>query len=265
MRRRQRRRNPANGLPRTPARWVRSPEWHKPSPTMVEQFWRETEANGGLDLSQCHATATPPSPGTGSVTAAIAGGRRRTPGWTFHCGYRRPPSRNMPRWKNFGGTRAACRQCVLDDYGATYEKCGHIDPDLNHVDKPRQVYDGWCRSCGSNAGPQLGEAFHADHAPSTSGAEETLRALLRVRLPIATSRKRTQSGSGRPLGVPSTSSQTCSSPRRVSPSSTTPQDDGQRRTRTTPQTQTRTKHSATSAGKSSAYALEVSPPRAVGT
>jgi len=28
------------------------PEWHKPSPTMVEQFWRETEANGGLDLSQ---------------------------------------------------------------------------------------------------------------------------------------------------------------------------------------------------------------------
>jgi len=95
----------------------------------------------------------------------------------------------MPRWKNFGGTRAACRQCVLDDYGATYEKCGHIDPDLNHVDKPRQVYDGWCRSCGSNAGPQLGEAFHADHAPSTSGAEETLRALLRVRLPIATSQE----------------------------------------------------------------------------
>lgn len=73
--------------------------------------------------------------------------------------------------------------------GATYEKCGHIDPDLNHVDKPRQVYDGWCRSCGSNAGPQLGEALHADHAPSTSGAEETLRALLRVRLPIATSQE----------------------------------------------------------------------------
>ena len=30
----------------------------------------------------------------------------------FPLRYRRPPSRNMPRWKNFGGTRAACRQCA---------------------------------------------------------------------------------------------------------------------------------------------------------
>ena len=165
------------------------PEWHKPSPTMVEQFWRETEANGGLDLSQV--------PRDGNTTVAWywqcdRGHRWRETTYSrldFPLRYRRPPSRNMPRWKNFGGTRAACRQCVLEDYGATYEKCGHIDPDLNHVDKPRQVYDGWCRSCGSNAGPQLGEAFHADHAPSTSGAEETLRALLRVRLPIATSQE----------------------------------------------------------------------------
>src|ERR1035437_1365542 len=171
----------------------------------------------------------------------------------------------MPRWKNFGGTRAACRQCVLDDYGATYEKCGHIDPDLNHVDKPRQVYDGWCRSCGSNAGPQLGEpsmpTMRLPRQVPRRPCEPYSGSAFRLR----PHRKRTQSGSGRPLGVPSTSSQTCSSPRRVSPSSTTPQDDGQRRTRTTPQTQTRTKHSATSAGKSSAYALEVSPPRAVGT
>jgi hypothetical protein len=95
-------------------------------------------------------------------------------------------SRTTRRWKSIGGTRAACRQCVLDDYGAKCAKCGHTDPDLNLVNNPRQVLDGWCRSCKDNAGPQLGDAFHANHAPPTSDAEATMRAMLRVHLPIAT-------------------------------------------------------------------------------
>lgn len=160
------------------------PQWHQLSPTMVEQFCRETEANGGLDITQV--------PRDLSNVA-----------WYWKCdrGHRwrettysrmdipmrsQPTAPRIRRWKSIGGTRAACRQCVLDDWGATYAKCGHTDPDLNLVNKPRLVLDGWCRSCKDDAGPQLGEAFHTNHAPPTSGAEATMRAMLSVHLPIAT-------------------------------------------------------------------------------
>ena len=160
------------------------PLWHTVSPTMVEQFCREIDANGGLDITQV--------PRDLSVVAwywkCDRGHRWRETTYSrldIPMGSGRT-SRRTRRWKSIGGTRAACRQCVLDDWGATYAKCGHADPDLNHVNKPRQVFDGWCRSCRDNAGPQLGDAFHTNHAPPTSGAEATMRTMLGLHLPIAT-------------------------------------------------------------------------------
>jgi len=161
------------------------PEWQKLSPTMVEQFNRETKANGGLVLSQV--------PRTSDTTVA----------WFWQCvrGHRwretmysrldygmssQHTSRKVPRWKSIAGSRAACRQCVLEDFGSIYAKCGCVDPDLNHVNKPQQFIAGWCRDCRDNAGPRLGEAFHSFTTPPTSSAEETLRALLSVHLPIVT-------------------------------------------------------------------------------
>ncbi len=160
------------------------PLWHTLSPTMVEQFQREREANGGLDITQV--------PRDLSVVA-----------WYWRCdrGHRwrettysrldlpvrvGPTFRNVRRWKSIAGTRAACRKCVLEDYGATYAKCGHPDLDLNNVNKPPRVFGGWCGNCRDSRPLQPGDALLVDYAPPTSLAENTLRALVRVQVPLVT-------------------------------------------------------------------------------
>jgi len=158
-------------------------DWSK-LPSIMENWARESESNAGLDISQ--------------VPQGLS-----TVAWFWQCenGHRwREPTVGVtanrdswshrpraPRWKTLAGKMGACRQCVLDAYGLRYEKCGHIDTDLNHVNKPPIVDPGWCKACRDSPPIEvLGAAVRAKYDPPTSKEEGTLRSILAKHLPLAT-------------------------------------------------------------------------------
>lgn len=154
-------------------------------PSVMDNWARETDSNAGLDISQvpkdlstvawfwqCEEGHRWREPTVG-VTA-------RRGGWTSN-------RNKAPRWKTLARKVGACRTCVLHAYGMRYEKCGHIDMDLNHVNDPPIVMAGWCRACRENPpSDALGAAVRARYDPPTSREENTLRAILAEFLPLAT-------------------------------------------------------------------------------
>jgi hypothetical protein len=157
-------------------------DWSK-LPSIVENWVRAGDANAGVDISQM-------PPGLSTVAwswgcenghewrEAMSGVTANRNTWSYRSG--------APRWKTLAGKRGACRQCVLEAYGLRYEKCGHIEPDLNHVNRPPTIKPGWCKECREMPPVfELGTAVRVEHDPPTSREEATLRSLLAKRLPLA--------------------------------------------------------------------------------
>jgi hypothetical protein len=131
--------------------------WERLSPTMVEQ-WR-TDLNAGLRISQI--------PGGLSTVAfywECAAGHL----WRETPNLRRDSGRKTPRWKKVAGTRAACRECTLEQHGARYG-CGCIDPDIRNVGNTYPA-NSVCEACSGvvrhrwacgNSGP-----VHVDNLPA---------------------------------------------------------------------------------------------------
>lgn len=97
-------------------------DWAEKRPQMVAQ-WR-ADLNGGIDISQVRfRTAFPRSPFTGPVNGDTPGGK--TP-------YKRNdlPAGKWPKWKRLARTRAACRECVIEDHAPRYT-CGHPERRLD--------------------------------------------------------------------------------------------------------------------------------------
>jgi hypothetical protein len=152
------------------------------SPSIMENWARELEANAGLDISQ-----VPKSLSTVAWFWQCDNGHRwREPtngvtanrlSWSYRSG--------APRWKTFAGKWGACRQCVFDAYGLRYEKCGHVDRDLTKLSNPPRVEPGWCSSCRDAPVEVLGAAVRVSHDPPTSKEEGALRSNLAKSLPLA--------------------------------------------------------------------------------
>lgn len=153
--------------------------WHEHLPAMVRQW--DQELNAGLDITQIPK----------DLSAVV---------WYWRCdrGHQwrestysrtdcsRTSGRRVPRWKAVAGTRAACRRCVIEDYGLIFGRCGCVCQELVHVGKPQSTVDAWCPECKSlRAQPKPGDALHVPYEPPTSKAERALRALLGKRIPIA--------------------------------------------------------------------------------
>jgi very-short-patch-repair endonuclease len=95
--------------------------WARLSPKMAEQ-WR-TDLNGGLEITQVPADLS-----TVAFYWECAAGHL----WRETPYLRRDVGRKTPRWKVVARTRAACRECTLEQHGARFG-CGCLDRDLGRV------------------------------------------------------------------------------------------------------------------------------------
>lgn len=149
-------------------------------PAAVEQFDREADANAGVPLTQVRFSLS-------------------TVAWYWQCenGHRWQESaysrrgrlstmypNNRPRiYQRGAGSKAACRECVLDTFAARYRRCDHPSRDLSLVAKHPVLLEGFCDEC-LEPNPQIGDAIHLDHHLPTSKAEQTLRQKLSQLLPV---------------------------------------------------------------------------------
>lgn len=149
-------------------------------PTLTANWDRAGGANGGLELTQVDR-------GNSVV------------GWYWRCPenhlWREPLNRmftrNMygshARWRQLAGSIAACRRCVLDQFGARFDRCGCISHDLLLVALTPRVLRGHCPECtllGSRP-KTLGQPVLVQYTPPTSKQENILRGHLAKLIPLA--------------------------------------------------------------------------------
>ena len=149
-------------------------------PSLVENWEHAGAANAGLELSQVWSS--------NSVV-----------GWYWRCAdghlWREPVNRmfarnvfgRRARWRSLMGSSGACRRCALDRFGARFDRCGCISPDLALLEPTPVVLPGFCPDCkalGSGAFI-LGAPVLVNHCPPTSKEENVLRQRLGAVLPLA--------------------------------------------------------------------------------